>query len=151
MRVRVPDGTKCDDELWQDDSGYTARLHPNTYHKDLPTFLHSLNARRLKAGMTVDILSQHNHAVIDVGVIHEVIPHQQFSGATGQFHEAVFAVRRPSGAIRFFSADRLVPTQLAEALYDPTVPSGYVIEPPPPPVSRGEREVAVPHRPLCDD
>ena len=106
----------CDNELWHDDTGRDPQIHPNLAYNDksLATFLQQLNARRLRSGMTVDILSQHNKAVVDVGVVKEIIPHEQFSGDTGHFHDAVVAVRMGNGTVSYFSPERVIPSELLD-------------------------------------
>lgn len=86
-------------------------LHENTYHRDLSTYLHSLNCRRLRTGQPVNILSQHNSSIIAQGVIKEIVPSEMFAGETGQFHDAVISVRMESEVIQHFSPSRVVPQE----------------------------------------
>lgn len=90
----------------------------NTYHKDLSTFLNNLNYRRLHVQMAVNILSAHNNAVVGTGIIIEIIPPQEFSGVTGQYHEAVVSVRFPNQAVHHYSAERVIPTTLSGKTLD---------------------------------
>lgn len=95
-----------DDWIIDDDK---PSIHINTYHNSLQTLLDERNVRRLRVGMPVKILSQHNQTPVNGGVIREIIPAQMFLGDTGRMHDAVIAVKLSDGSIQHFAPTRVVP------------------------------------------
>jgi predicted N-formylglutamate amidohydrolase len=108
------------DGLFVDDDRPSIAL--NTYHKSLHSLLDERNVRRLRVGMPVKILSQHNQTPVDAGVVREIIPAQMFAGDTGRMHDAVIAVKLASGSVTHFAPHRVVPdAEIIEAMEEMTV------------------------------
>ena len=97
----APDGLFLNDEK--------PELAITTYPRNLGQFFNLLNFRRLHVHMPVSILAERNSSVIASGKVIEIIPPQQFSGETGEYHEAVITVRLADGTIHHYAAGRIIP------------------------------------------
>jgi hypothetical protein len=125
--------------------GDDIELAPNTFRPHLDSYLHALTARRFHLGQPVDILAFHMHNVIATGNIIEIISAEMFADETGQFHDAIIAVRlTESRQVRHYSPNRVIPIS-------DDLEGDFTVNPP----SGLDREVAIPMSPLgvwrCDD